>query len=57
MKKHVMTFLRDEEGLTAVEYAVAAALVSGALVLAFTTLGNKIGAVLGGLTAILKVPA
>ena len=56
MKKQVMNFLRDEEGLTAVEYAVAAALVSGALVLAFTNLGTKIGQVLDGLTAILKVP-
>jgi pilus assembly protein Flp/PilA len=57
MKKHVMTFLKDEEGLTAVEYAVAAALVAGGLVAAFTALGGKISQVLNGLTSILKVPS
>lgn len=57
MKKHLIAFLRDEEGLTAVEYAVAAALVSGALVGAFTALGGKVGNVLSGLTGILIVPS
>ena len=42
MKKHVTAFLRDEEGLTIVEYAVAAGLISAAVVLAFTNLGNTI---------------
>ena len=42
MKKHVTAFLRDEEGLTIVEYAVAAGLISAAVVLAFTNLGNTV---------------
>ena len=40
MKKHVMAFLRDEEGLTIVEYAVAAGLIAAAVVVAFTDLGQ-----------------
>jgi pilus assembly protein Flp/PilA len=34
-----MKFLQDEEGLTIVEYAVAAALISATVALAFTNLG------------------
>jgi pilus assembly protein Flp/PilA len=48
-------FLRDEEGLTMVEYAVAGALISVAAVTAFTDLGaavilkiNAIAAAIGG---------
>ena len=41
--KIVSNFLRDEEGLTIVEYAVAGALISVAVVTAFTTLGTNIG--------------
>jgi len=44
-------FIADEEGLTTVEYAVAGALVIGAIVLAFTNLGtavaNRIDAIRG----------
>jgi pilus assembly protein Flp/PilA len=39
MKTQVMKFLQDEEGLTIVEYAVAAALISATVALAFTNLG------------------
>lgn len=42
MKKHVMAFLRDEEGLTIVEYAVAAGLIAAAVVIAFTNLGTTV---------------
>ena len=38
----IMKFLRDEEGLTTVEYAIAGALVSVAVVTAFTTLGTNV---------------
>lgn len=41
MKEQMMKFLRDEDGLTAVEYAVAGALVAATLVAAFTTLGKN----------------
>jgi pilus assembly protein Flp/PilA len=42
MKKFIVTFLKDEEGLTMVEYAIAGALVSIAAVTAFTDLGTAI---------------
>ena len=35
-------FLRDEDGLTMVEYAVAGALIVGVAVLAFQTLGKNV---------------
>ena len=42
MKKHVTAFLRNEEGLTIVEYAVAAGLIAAAVVIAFTDLGQTV---------------
>jgi pilus assembly protein Flp/PilA len=42
MKNMILDFLRDEEGLTTVEYAIAGALVSLAVVTAFTDLGDAI---------------
>jgi pilus assembly protein Flp/PilA len=38
----MLNFFRDESGLELSEYAVAAALVAIAAVVAFTTLGNAI---------------
>ena len=49
MKQKMMNFLRDEKGLTTVEYAVAGALVAAAVVLAFQTLGVSVGTVIGNL--------
>jgi len=42
MKKIIVGFLQDEEGLTMVEYAIAGALVSIAAVTAFTSLGTAV---------------
>jgi len=42
MKKDILAFLKDEEGLTMVEYAIAGALVSIAAVAAFTSLGTAV---------------
>ena len=49
--KAICNFLREEEGLTTVEYAVAGALVAAAVVIAFTALGVQVGVVITGLTA------
>jgi pilus assembly protein Flp/PilA len=49
MKKHVIAFLRDEEGLTIVEYAVAAGLISALVVAAFTNLGTTVLGIINGL--------
>ncbi len=42
IKTSVMKFVKDEEGLTTVEYAVAGALVAGAVIAAFTGLGTAV---------------
>jgi pilus assembly protein Flp/PilA len=47
----MLNFLRDESGLELSEYAVAAALVAIAAVVAFTTLGNAITAKINTLAA------
>jgi len=49
MKQKILNFLRSEEGLTTVEYAVAGALVAAAVVAAFGALGNQVGVVINGL--------
>ena len=57
MKKHVMKFLRDEEGLTIVEYAVAAGLIAAAVVAAFTELGQSVLDIINNLIAALAPAA
>lgn len=42
MLNYVRTFLKEEEGLTMVEYAIAGALVAAATVTAFTSLGSSV---------------
>jgi pilus assembly protein Flp/PilA len=42
MKQFILDFVKNEEGLTMVEYAIAGALVAAAAVTAFTTLGSNI---------------
>jgi pilus assembly protein Flp/PilA len=42
MKSFIIAFLKDEEGLTMVEYAVAGSLIAAAAVTAFTDLGTAI---------------
>jgi pilus assembly protein Flp/PilA len=49
MKQKLLAFLRDEEGLTTVEYAIAGGLVSAALIAAFTALGTNVQAVIQAL--------
>ena len=50
MKKFILDFLRNEEGLTTVEYAVAGALVAAAVVAAFTNLGTAVEGTINGIT-------
>ena len=49
LKRAVMNFIREEEGLTIVEYAVAGALISLAVVGAFQLLGARVGVVIDGI--------
>jgi pilus assembly protein Flp/PilA len=42
MKDFIVNFLKDEEGLTMVEYAIAGALVAAVGAAVFTTLGQNV---------------
>jgi len=57
MKKFIVTFLKDEEGLTMVEYAVAGSLVAAGAVAAFTALGGAIVTKIGVLTTAVSTVA
>lgn len=50
MKNPFVSFLKDEEGLTMVEYAIAGGLVAAAVATAFTNLGNAVLAKITALT-------
>ena len=54
MKEKIMKFLRNEEGLTTVEYAVAGALVAASLVIAFRTLGLSLATVIGNIATLVN---
>lgn len=41
--KVIMNFIRNEEGVTALEYGLIAALIAAAIVAAVTTLGQGVG--------------
>jgi len=41
----VRTFIADEDGVTAIEYAMMAALVAVALIVTITAMGTSIGSV------------
>ena len=42
LKQSVVAFLRDEKGLTVVEYAIAGGLVGLAVIVGFTNLGTNV---------------
>ena len=54
MRKQMIAFLHDEQGLTMVEYAVAGSLVAAACVTAFTSLGTAIAAKITALAGIVN---
>lgn len=43
--EHFLNFLRDEEGATAIEYALIAGLISVAIALVLTPVGDKLVAI------------
>ncbi len=51
---NALAFLRDEEGLTTVEYAIAGGLVGAGLIAAFDLLGTEVGNVIGDITTALQ---
>jgi pilus assembly protein Flp/PilA len=52
--KSMMKFIRDEEGLTTVEYAIAGGLVGAAVIAAFQLLGEEVGRVINAIAGVLS---
>jgi pilus assembly protein Flp/PilA len=46
MKAKLMAFLRREEGLTTVEYAIAGGLIGASVIAAFRLLGLEVGRII-----------
>ena len=57
IKQKLVEFLRDEEGLTMVEYVVAGALVAAGAGAAFAALGGKISSEITDLQTWLEITA
>ena len=53
MKNKIKAFIRDQDGLTIVEYAVAGGLIAATVALAFTALGLTVEGIITGLDAAL----
>jgi pilus assembly protein Flp/PilA len=56
LKQSVVAFLRDEEGLTVVEYAIAGGLVGLAVITAFTNLGSAVARIIDRIVTLLGGP-
>jgi pilus assembly protein Flp/PilA len=46
----ISKFIRDEDGVTAIEYALVASLIAVAIISAASTLGTKIAKTFGNIT-------
>jgi pilus assembly protein Flp/PilA len=53
MFNKLFAFIRDEEGLTTVEYAIAGGLVGAGVIAAFNLLGLEVASVIDDITAAL----
>jgi len=54
MTRKIMAFLREEEGLTMVEYAIAGGLVGAGAILAFNLLGVEVARIINAIMGALK---
>ena len=52
--KHVLNFIRNDSGATAIEYALIASLIAVAIIGAVTTVGGKVSTVFTEVGASLK---
>lgn len=50
----LVAFVRDEEGLTMVEYAVAGAMITAAAATAFENLGSAVGTQIDGIKGVIS---
>jgi pilus assembly protein Flp/PilA len=53
MKTQLMNFLRNEQGLTTVEYAIAGGLVGAAVILSFEALGLSVARIIDNIVNLL----
>ncbi|MDN4055910.1 Flp family type IVb pilin [Massilia sp. YIM B02763] len=53
----IKNFIREEDGVTAIEYALIAALIAAVIVGVVTTLGGNIKAVFEGIAKKIVMPA
>jgi pilus assembly protein Flp/PilA len=53
IKNRLLSFLKDERGLTVVEYAVAGGLIALAVIIAFQTLGLTVAGVINQIESLL----
>jgi pilus assembly protein Flp/PilA len=56
LKEAVIQFIREEEGLTVVEYAVAGGLISAVCIAAFKALGLTVAGIIEGINTELTAP-
>jgi Flp pilus assembly pilin Flp len=57
MKKFLVSLVKDESGLTTVEYAVGAAVVTAGGIAAFALLGGNVALVINDIAGKITVPA
>lgn len=57
MRKTMQKLWKNEDGVTAVEYGLLAALISGAAVLIITVTGTNLAAVFTAISTALTIPA
>ena len=57
LKQAVIDFVREEEGLTVVEYAIAGGLIGLTVITAFTALGGTVGAIITRINELLAPAA
>ena len=53
IKDKLLAFIRDEEGLTTVEYAVAGGLITAAAIAGFKALGGKVSGIITAISGAL----
>jgi pilus assembly protein Flp/PilA len=54
MRAKLVQFIRDEEGLTMVEYAIAGGLVGAGAVAAFRLLGGEVSRIINAIAGVLQ---
>jgi pilus assembly protein Flp/PilA len=54
MRQHIMNFVRDENGATAIEYGLIAALIAVVIISAVTVVGTKLSTTFTNVSGNLK---